>query len=468
MDKYYDGLLKLCGFEGEEIKEDRARIEEAFQRLELTPEDMKTAEVWVKQNHDMELMGVRKILRIWIKELIDLVLAREEGKKLVYYGFPTIGGPSAAIASSSDDIYCLCPDSVLVFTMGQIFKKLHPILEAGEKNGLPPGHSLCSLQLTRVGGMAKGIIPVADMVLTSSYYCDMGSKADELLHERYGHPAVYVDGSMDSRWGEFPNSLPERVAFLGGELNKALDKVKEILGVEVTEKARREGASRNRALSDVLSELVELIKGADPQPVSMVELDMARSLAHASASKRVINEATDAVVLLNSEVKERINKGIGVVEKGAPRVAIVFSNHSDPSITRMMEKSGLSVTVSILDLVSAMFKKSPAIISGELLAKSEMELGIFDGSYSFIKRVTEAIKESGIDGFLWNYLYNCRPQTQMSHMMKQFVEKETGVPVLSLESDLADNRTYSAEALRTKVETFAEMLRARKVSSKKC
>ena len=80
-----------------------------------------------------------------------------------------------------------------------------------------------------VGGLAKGIIPVPDMVLTSSYYCDMGSKTDELLHQRYGHPAVYVDGSMDSRWGEFPDYDPERVRFLGGEVNRALDKVRDIL-----------------------------------------------------------------------------------------------------------------------------------------------------------------------------------------------------------------------------------------------
>jgi benzoyl-CoA reductase/2-hydroxyglutaryl-CoA dehydratase subunit BcrC/BadD/HgdB len=50
----------------------------------------------------------------------------------------------------------------------------------------------------------------------------------------------------------------------------------------------------------------------------------------------------------------------------------------------------------------------------------------------------------------------------LSELLKQFVEKETGVPVLSLETDLADSRSYSAEAMRTRVETFAEMLRARK------
>jgi benzoyl-CoA reductase/2-hydroxyglutaryl-CoA dehydratase subunit BcrC/BadD/HgdB len=464
---YYDSMLKLCGFEDEEISGDRPRIEKVFRKLEIKPEDMPVAESWLKENHDMTLLGVRKLMRIWLKELIDLVLARDEGKKLVYYGFPTISGPAAAIASSSDGTYCVCPDVVVGFTMGQIFKKIGPIIEAGEQNGLPPGHSLCSLQQTRVGGLDKGIIPVPDMVLTSSYFCDMGSKTDELLHQRYKHPAIYVDGSMDSKWGQFPNSTPERVGFLGGEIDKALDKVKEILGVTVTKTARYEGASRNRKLNESLKTLVTLMKEADPPPISVVELEMAKNLALASASRRVINEAADAINLLNSEVKERIDRGIGIIEKGAPRIAILFSQLSDPGILRMIEKNGISITMSILDLVTAKFGKSPSSVTGELVAQAAMETGIFDGNYGLISQITKALKGSDLDGFLWNYLYNCRPLAQMSHLLKQFVEKETGVAVLSLESDTVDNKICSAEAQRTSIEAFAEMLRVREVSAGK-
>ena len=64
-------------------------------------------------------------------------------------------------------------------------------------------------------------------------------------------------------------------------------------------------------------------------------------------------------------------------------------------------------------------------------------------------------------------MYNCRPVASTSHLLKQFVEKETGIPVLSLEFDGYDSRNYSAESMRTKVETFAEMLRARKASVRK-
>jgi len=212
MANYYDGLLKLCGFEDDEIGTEGPRIEKAFQKLELVSEDMKTAEKRITKYHDMELSGVRKLIRAWLLELTDLVLARDEGKKVVYYGYPSIQGPGMAMkVASKQEIYVGCPDVVLCHTLGNLFGKLTPILETAEQNGLPPGHGLCSLQQVRNGGLAKGIIPVPDLVTGSSYYCDMGSKADELLQEVYGHKAIYVDGSMDSKWGEYPDYLPQRV-----------------------------------------------------------------------------------------------------------------------------------------------------------------------------------------------------------------------------------------------------------------
>jgi benzoyl-CoA reductase/2-hydroxyglutaryl-CoA dehydratase subunit BcrC/BadD/HgdB len=464
MTTYYNALLKLCDFEEEEIKREKSRIEVAFQRLELGAGDMEPAIKWMRQNHDMELVGVRRLLGLWLRELVDLVLAKDEGKRLVYYGFPTITGPAMAIAAASEDIHVTCPDVVLCYSMGQIFNKLTPILEAGEENGLPPGHGLCSLQQIRVGGLAKGIIPVPDLVLTSSYYCDMGSKTDELLHEMYGHSAVYVDGSMDSRWGEFPHYLPERVEFLGGQLDKVFPKIKEILGVEVTNEILSESAARKSEVFKDLSELVELMKAADPQPISIVDVEMARRLTNGSASRRIMDEAPKAFAILNQEIKQRIASGIGVVKKGSPRVMISVAHFSDPSIMRMMENIGLCIPVTLFGLLVSKGREKTPFISGEVLANQEMLGGMFHSSYGFIKSVAEVAQEANIDGIIWNYLFNCRPLSQPSHLLKQFVERETGIPVLSLETDIYDSRTYSAEALRTRVETFAEILQVRKES----
>jgi len=462
MADYYDALLRLCGFEDDDIKREQPRADKAFERLELGTEDMKTAEEWVRQNHDVELVGVQRLLRGWILELFDLVLAKDEGKKVVYYGFPSIQGPGMAIkAASKDEIYVACPDAILCHTLGQIFDKLTPILEAGEQNGLPPGHGLCSLQQIRVGAMAKGIIPVPDLVTGSSYYCDMGSKSDELLKQKYGQPAIYVDGSMDSRWGEYPGYLPERVEFMGAQLNKLFDKVKEVLGVEVTRDDWDKAQSISRHIFSGIGQLTKLMK-ADPVPVSAAEQELAQILATASTG-RAMTEVPEALDILVQEVKKRVDEGIGVVEKGAPRVMIFIAPFSDASIMHMMEDAGLAVGATLLTVPPPKVLHPTSYTTlGEIIAEREMTIGIYHSSFGIAKRFEDAARSLNMDGVICAYQFNCRPLALPSHFLKKWVEEEAGVPTLSLEFDMYDSRNYSAASLRTKVETFADMLRARK------
>ena len=461
MASYYNELLQLCGFDNEEIRKERKRIERVFQKLELGSEDMRVADKWLRQNHDVELLGVRKVLRAWLLELFDLVLAKEEGKKVVYYGFPSIEGPGMAIKTAAGDgVYCSCPDAILCHTLGQIFNKINPILKAGERGGLPPGHGLCSLQQIRNGGMAKGIIPIPDLVTGSSYYCDMGSKADELLHEKYGHSTVYIDGSMDSKWGEYPNLPSERVAFLGGQLNKLFATVREVLGVEVTRKVWGKAMATGIDLARSIFHLEELVSN-DPMPISSAEIELAIMLAAASTG-RARSEGPDAINTLCHEIKQRVEKGVGVVEKGAPVVMIFLPSFSDPSIVRMMEDAGLAVRIIPSRLALSAEEPTPQSTLGEEIADRQLKLGAYHSSFGVVKIIENAVRTLGVDGLIWNYIYNCRPMALTSHFLKKWVEEKTGVPTLALEMDIYDSRSYNTGILRTKVEAFAEMLRARK------
>jgi len=84
----YSEFLGLCGFESEEIKQEESRVRKAFEILDIEPEDISQAAERITNFFDIELLGIRKALGIWLKELIDMVLAKEEGKKIVYASFP--------------------------------------------------------------------------------------------------------------------------------------------------------------------------------------------------------------------------------------------------------------------------------------------------------------------------------------------------------------------------------------------
>jgi hypothetical protein len=466
MGNYYDELFKLCGFNYEEIEKERPRIEASFEKLGIGPRDMETADGWVRKNHDVSLKGVRKLLGAWLKELIDLVLAREEGKKIVYYGFPAILGPGLMLSASSEDIFVSAPDMVLDHTMGQIFNKLAPILEAGEANGLPPGHALCSLWQAKVGGIIKGMIPVPDLALASSYYCDMGSKADDLVTALYGVPIAYIDGIMDSRWGEYPEYLPERVHYLGTQINQALEKAEEVLEIKIAPDAWEKSRKISQPFRDNLTRLVEVMK-ADPVPVSIVELELLEALS-GSSTGRGLREGIKAMDILIHELQKRVEAGTGVTEKGAPRVMIRLGHTSDPRVTRIIEEAGLAIPLTfILGSWGGVKVKQRGKYEtpGEIIADYEMAGGYYYGTEAQIQFYEKAAEFMKLDGFIAQYLYNCRPVATISHIQKKYLEEKAGLPVLSLEIDNFDSRAYSADSLRTKVETFAEMLRARKADS---
>ena len=149
----YSEFLSLCGFEPEEIKRETRRIEKAFGILEISDEDVDRAKAKIEKYFDIELLGMRKILGLWLKELVDMVLAKEEGKKVIYVSYPPIPQIVAAMALTSDDIYCASPDIVLRNTLNLLFDKINPVLETAEKNGLAPGIAFCSYLQTRLGAI---------------------------------------------------------------------------------------------------------------------------------------------------------------------------------------------------------------------------------------------------------------------------------------------------------------------------
>lgn len=463
MAEQYDDLMTICGFEPEEIEKQRPRIEATFEKLGIVPEDFGPAEKRIQQQHDIELKGVRLLFRAWLLELFDLVLAKDEGKKIFYYSYPNIQGPGQAIrAARPDKFWVGCPDVVLCHTLGQIFDKLLPILEAGETRGLPPGHAICSLQQIRNGGLATGAIPVPDMTVGSSYYCEIASKTDELMQEIYGYPAVYIDGCMDSRWGEAPDYDPERVSFLGGQIDKLFSDVKEILGFEVTREAWDSSLFKSKQIFSVLGKISELMM-ADPIPISSIETSLALNLA-AACTGIAMSEGPEAARTLCAEVQDRVEKGEGIMEKGAPRIIDFIQPFSDARITHMFEDAGLALSATITTVRPSKTGGPPIKPKtlGEELAIKVMRGGAFHSNYGFVERLKKSVDVLNIDGVVFGYHYSCRPLAQNSHLFKHYIEKQTGIPLLPLEMDYYETRSYSAETLKTKVEAFAEILRARK------
>ncbi len=466
---YYDALLKLCAFDESEIARQRPRVENAFNKLGLGAQDMERAVARIHEHFDIELMGMRKLLGIWLKELFDVVLAREEGKKIVYYGYPPFQYTGLAIkaaAKSKRDFYVGCPEVVLCQTLGQLFDKIVPVLEAGESAGLPPGHAMCSLLQIKLGALEKGLIPVPDMSIATSYYCDMGPKADELIQNKYGYPIEYVDSCLDARWGAWPLYDHETVIYLGAHLNRLFETLHQMFGLEINKDAWQQARLVAGRLYMAINELNQYLT-ADPVPLSVVDSQMIFNIP-LGCTGVAMEEGPEAIESLVKEVRTRVEQEIGVVAKGSPRVITLLHSFVDPVVNRLIEDVGLAVPINIALLSPPKpAEPHPFPTLGEKRAEQAMAGGAYHSTYGWIKRSTAGLDAARVDGVIWSYPFSCRPLVCTSKLAKLEIEKEFGLPTLLLEMDLYDSRNYSAASLRTRLETFAEMLRTKKAWDKR-
>lgn len=459
---YYSSLLKLCGWGDERIAREKARLDEAFRILDLGPEEMKAAEARVLEGYDVELMGVRKALGVWIGGMVDVVLGKREGKKIVYYSFPPLGGLSGVISViGKGEILCVCPEFILDIALGAIFDKIDPVLESGEQRALPPGRALCGLNKIRVGAIAEGIIPVPDLLLSSSFYCDQGGQTDEWLRETYGIPWVVMDNVMDSPRAEFPHLSPKRVSYLAAEMENGWGEAASILGYKPNEEHWEAYYRLYSKFNGGIAKTNRFMK-ADPTPMSQSNLQVVRFLRNGIGFDR-FPDALNAIETLVPELEERVNKGIGPLPKGSPRVGSFLIPQRDQSVAHLIEKAGIAVPVTFLsyDGYTADLDSGSATLS-ERNARVELKRGLYHSTWAVLYWMKKAIQDFELDGLLWTQPMHCRPMSGTGYLFKKAIEEELKVPVLSLEVDWYDNRIFSGESMRTKIETFGYLLAARK------
>ena len=466
MNVYYAELLKLCGWEEEQVAREKPRLDEAFRILGLGPEEMKTAEERVRAGYDIDLMGVRKALGVWIGGLVDVVLSKKEGKKVVYYSFPPLGGLGGRISAiGKGEILCVCPEFILDIALGAIFDTIDPIMEAGEERALPPGRALCAMNKIRVGAISKGIIPVPDLLLASSFYCDQGGQTDEWLHEVYGVPWVVMDNVMDSAWGEFPYIAPERLSYMAAEIEEGWTEAAKILGEEPDEKDWGEYATLYGEFMAGIEKTNSAMR-ADPPPISQSNLQLVRFLRNATSYDR-FPDAVKAIDVLTSELQERVQEGAGPLPVGSPRVCSFLIPQRDQSVAHLIEKAGIAIPVTFLsyDAYTGMLDAGYTTIA-EKSAQTELSRGLYHSTSAILHWTKKAVEDFDLDGVLWSQPIHCRPMASSGFVLKKAIEAEMRIPVLILEVDWYDNRVFSGETMRTKIETFGHVLAARKAKGK--
>jgi benzoyl-CoA reductase/2-hydroxyglutaryl-CoA dehydratase subunit BcrC/BadD/HgdB len=435
-------------------------------KLGLTEEDVKYAVTqWIPKNFEIGLEGVRKTIGALTVEVVDMMTATErkaKGEKMVYGILPAQSIFYRALKFTDPKVNTYFVDSHFMSFVQPFFHKIAPFLECAEEHGMRYGCRHCALNKTRYTLIRQGAMPLPDVSWIWGFSCDEGPKTDEFIKEYWNeeYPTVYSRMSHYAYAHEKEHENEEMVKYVGSILKDGYEKVCKALGIEVDESAIMKALEEWVVSANRYGELMELM-AADPPPLSG-EIVLFLFYPLCAAFNTGFEYFTDAVDALIKDAKNRVAKGEGIVPKGSPRGMMRFTPYCNPFIVRMFEENGVAVPYC----------------EGLLPSKAELEMPKFKDPFeanaegllkwSEIKNwgakcdsILEKMETYNIDFMIFGFEDFDRWLGSDHRIISACVEKRGKKPSFYIEGDIWEDRDYSEESLRTRIETMCEIIKAR-------
>ncbi len=297
------------------------------------------------------------------------------------------------------------------------------------------------------GGLAQ-----PDFMVVSSFGCDSRVGWFGTMSRVMNKPLFVLDAPFQPDGG---CANPSNAAYSEGQLREFIAFIEEQTGTKFQPERLRECLDLSRHTNDVEVDIYALRK-AVPSPMTAAD---AYTAAWPGMYIQGTKECEDFYARLKAEIEERIDKKLGVVEP--ERFRILWSGLPfwyNMRLLNYFEQFG-----GVVAIENAYYREQrslptqdPDPVKDMALASTQRRnfaLGIEDR----IRLTKEIAQEYKCDGVVLSYNPSCRIFYILQMELKNALDA-AGIPTLSLECDMADERTYSEGQVKTRLDAFIEML----------
>jgi benzoyl-CoA reductase/2-hydroxyglutaryl-CoA dehydratase subunit BcrC/BadD/HgdB len=71
------------------------------------------------------------------------------------------------------------------------------------------------------------------------------------------------------------------------------------------------------------------------------------------------------------------------------------------------------------------------------------------------------IDKYGVDGVVMHSNRSCKPYSLGQYDTQRIIQKERGIPVVMIEADMVDERSFSESQAETRIDAFMELIKGR-------
>jgi len=462
--------LKYIAFTDEQIESFMPKFLYALPILELTEDDLQfSMEEWLPQNFDMEYEGVKKLMGATLRELVEIAHTNEykkQGVKLVYGILPAVQANYTAIKEAGGDkVFVSFPDIWLLHGLQYLFHKVDPCLEKAEEDGFTYGCRHCALNKARVGAYAKGMLAAPHVSWAWGFNCDEGPKTDEYIDMLYGEgqwPHVITRLPHDTHWGEIDDEIEERVAYLAKQLRDGQEQVEAITGFKVQPEHLAKAVKDCQRRAFKAGSLVQVVCKSNPQVLGSNALSMFTNIFSLPMNVG-LDYFEDAVDIMLREARKAAREGKGVIVKDAPKLGCYFVPYCVPWVERMFRENGVALSFSTVltpnkKLLQPLSYEDPVMASAE----QWLRMPIGQNMRYEIDSMIEKVKLNQVDGMVMGFFDFDRWLGAHQKMCAKIIEEETNIPHFYIEADFWEDRDYSPEALKTRIESICQVIKMKK------
>jgi benzoyl-CoA reductase/2-hydroxyglutaryl-CoA dehydratase subunit BcrC/BadD/HgdB len=463
-------LLELAGFEGAEVDEFMPTWLKTAERLRLKEEDIYFAvDTYIPQNWDIKYRGVRKMIGAYFQEIaqtVDTPTMKENGVKIVYGILPAIANYYYAVKEAGgDNVYIGFPDLLMVNFLNSFFHGAAPFLYEAEKQGFTYGCRHCPLNKMRVAAYSTGTIAPPDIIWSWGFNCDEGPKTDEMLQGLFGNVWKYHVSRVphDGRFDEQEDEIEERVKFMSEQMKLGVREIEKATGITVTDENLANANKKANAMGFKVEMLTKMCTTSNPPVLGGEALTLFQQ-ALTVPFNTGFTYLEPAIDIMIKEVRQAIKNGEGVMPKDTPTIGYYNLPFCVPWVGKFFRDNGVigtfshALSHSKLEMSPGKWPDDPWMSAAEMWSRNGMCRNLAGEAESMIEKV-EMFKP---DGMVLGFFDFDRWLGAQQKIMAKIVEEKTGVPSYYIEADFWDDRDYSPESLKTRIESVCQIIHTRR------
>ena len=341
-------------------------------------------------------------------------------------------------------------------------KVAEDLCKAGEARGY--SQDLCAYALCAFGimfenkGAFGGPPPAPDVMIATEGACATHPKWWEAMQRHYKCPMIVIDAAytVDSE-----TLSPRHKEYYAAELKEAAKLMEQATKKTFDMDKLREVVSYSDQASALWDE-IDAMRAAIPTPISQIDVF---TCLFPLVTLKGTKEAVEFYKQLRDEVKTRVDNKVGFVPNERFRLIWdLFPIYHNMRLLNYFAEFGAAF---VTDLYGNAFsgRVDPSDPFGSL-ADRYLSFFMRAASWGKAELYKKRAKQYHVDGIVFHSNRCCRNFTAEQPDIGAILRDELGLSSMSFEGNMVDPRGYDDAGVKSKIESFIEMLEARKYPKK--